>query len=122
MKRTSPCYWQPREQLELHPFCCPWATQNLTHHVSPRRKIKFKNRLASSPHVSKHCLSEMPPQELIDRPSRVLEQLLVEMFTSDARFVFCETDNLIIILRTMSEMELHVHTVVMLTSRLITIS
>ena len=53
----------------------------------------------------------MPPQELIDRSSRVLEQLLVKVFTSDACVVFCETDNLIIILRTMGEMELHVHTV-----------
>lgn len=45
---------------------------------------RFQKQARQLPHVSKHGLSEMPPQELIGRSSRILEQLLDEVFTGNA--------------------------------------
>ena len=93
---------QPTEQLKFHPLRSHRATHNLTKHIRTRRKIAFKNRLASPPHVSKHCLPKMPPQQLINWSRRILKELLIKMFTRDTLSIGVETDDLVIILRTIS--------------------
>jgi len=57
-------------------------------------------RLASPSHIDKHCLPKMPAQNLIDRAEGILQELLIEMTTSEfkASGIRCEADNLIIIL------------------------
>jgi hypothetical protein len=58
----------------------------------------FKERLASAPHIGQDCLPEMPTQELINRSGRIVEELLIEIPTSNTLPITRKADDLVIIL------------------------
>ena len=99
---------QPTEQLKFHPLRSPRATHNLTNHIRTWRKIAFENRLARSPHISKHRLAKMPSQKLLHWPTLFISK--IDMFPGYAMTIAPEADNLVIILEQLVN-ELHAHTV-----------